>query len=386
MSRATGGPAIEDLAPVLELLHSRQEQRGYIDEGGIAAVAALAGLSPAELYSAITAYPRFRLQAGASPAAVCLAPPCRLAGAKTVLDALAAAEGTHCLGLCDQPVAVLTADGPRIAREPPTLLDPGTPAAVIGVPESAFFSQDDPFETVGAARRRQPQDLIAVVTDSGLHGRGGAGFPAGRKWAAVAAAPGARKFVVCNADESEPGTFKDRYILDHQPRRLLAGLALAGQAIGAQAGVIYIRYEYRPQHQRLLQEISRLRDAGLLGDGFDIVVRRGAGCYICGEETALLNSLEGLRPIPRDRPPYPVTHGLFGAPTLVQNVETLAVLPAIVARGPAWYRQAGSPKLYCVSGDVPSPGLFELPLGIIAGELLERTGASIEDVKAFTLG
>jgi len=380
-------PAVDEFVPVMELLHSAQEQRGYIGEDDIRIIARVAGLSPTELYGAITAYPRFRLAPGEVAEAVCMGPACRLRGAEAVLGGGSSRQETHCLGLCDQAVAVLTAAGPQTARSPDTHLRPAERRApTVGVPESAFFGGDDPFDVVRAARRRLPEELIAMVTESGLQGRGGAGFPTGAKWSAVRAASGGRKFVVCNADESEPGSFKDRYILDNQPRRLLAGMAIAAHAVGASAGVIYIRAEYRSQREGLLEAIARLRGEGLLGDGFDVVVRRGGGLYVCGEETALLNSLEGRRPTPRDRPPYPTTHGLLGAPTLVQNVETLSAVPAIVARGAAWYRDAGSPKLYCISGDVPSPGVFELPMTITAQELLERAGVATGEVKAFTLG
>ncbi len=191
---------------------------------------------------------------------------------------------------------------------------------------------------------------------------------------------------MCNADESEPGTFKDRAILDHQARRLLAGMRIAGHAIGATRGLIYLRYEYARQRDVLSGEIRRLRDEGHLGPGFDVAIRRGAGAYVCGEETALLNSLEGHRPVPRDRPPFPTTRGLFGAPTLVQNVETLAAVPAILHRGGAWYRDAGQPKLFCVSGDVAAPGVFELPLSTTARTLLDLAGADLEGLQAFTLG
>ena len=384
----SGAPAVTGPAPVMELLHLAQEARGYIREEDINAIARVAGLSPTELYGAITAYPRFRLQPGKTGEAVCMGPACRLCGAESVLGAGSDREETHCLGLCDQPVAVLTAVGPRTGRssDAAQLRPAERRAPTIGVRESAFFGGDDPLHAVQAARRHSPEELIATVTESGLQGRGGAGFPTGAKWAAVRAASGERKFVVCNADESEPGSFKDRYILDNQPRRLLAGMAIAARAVGASAGVIYIRAEYRPQYQGLLEAIALLQGEGALGDGFDIVVRRGGGLYVCGEETALLNSLEGRRPVPRDRPPYPTTHGLLGAPTLVQNVETLSAVPAIVGRGATWYKDAGSPKLYCVSGDVPSPGVFELPMTITAQRLLERAGVAAGGVKAFTLG
>lgn len=379
----------DELVPVLELLHSRQAERGHIDTEGLAEAALAADISETELYGAITAYPRFRLQPAAAKPAVCTGPACVMRGAAQVQAALGDTVESHCLGLCEQPVAVFTEDGPRVARERRTsrLTAPEATEPVVGVPESAFFGADDPFDAVRAALGRSPDELIATVTESGLDGRGGAGFPTGRKWEAVREAPGDRKFVVCNADESEPGTFKDRCLLELQPRRVLAGMVIAAHSVSATAGVIYIRYEYGPQYERLLDEIERLKEERLLGDRFDVVVRRGAGSYVCGEETALLNSLEGQRPIPRDRPPYPTSHGLLGAPTLVQNVETLAAVPAIVSHNPDWYReQAKRAKLYCVSGDVPSPGVFELPMTVTARELLERASAKVDEVKAFTLG
>jgi NADH-quinone oxidoreductase subunit F len=376
-----------DIAAALELLHERQARRGFVAEEDLVAVAPVAGLSTTELYGVVTAYPRLHLGAG-SPSAVCCGPVCMMKGAREVGGALGAPGHTACLGLCDQPVGVLAGDGPRVTAQDDALrLEmPAITSVAVGVPESAFFGDDDPFATVDEALGGSPADLINSVCESGLRGRGGAGFPTGRKWAAVRAAEGETKYVVCNADESEPGTFKDRQIIDHQPRRLLAGMCLAGYAIGARLGIVYIRYEYGPQAERLRREIERLRQEGRLGREFDVVVRRGAGAYVCGEETALLNSLEGRGPTPRERPPYPTTHGLFGAPTLVQNVETLAAVPAIVARGPAWYRDARTPKLYCVSGDVASPGVFELPMTVTVRELLTRAGAHIDDIKAFTLG
>lgn len=389
-ARSSGGtPATADggVAPALELLHARQADAGYLSEEDIAEAARATALSTAELYGALTAYPRFRLSPDGAQTLVCSGPACRMRSADA--GAVPGATGdTHCLGLCDQPMALLTPYGPRVAdpASPKSLTPPTVRAPTIDVAESAFFRDDDPFDAARSALGRAPEELVATVAASGLLGRGGAAFPAARKWEMVREAAGDRKFVVCNADESEPGTFKDRYILDHQPRRLLAGMALAAHATGATDGVIYIRYEYQQQYDGLTAEIARLRDEGLLGARFDVVVRRGAGSYVCGEETALLNSLEGKRPIPRDRPPYPTSHGLLGAPTLIQNVETLAAVPAIVARGADWFREAGSPKLYCVSGDVPSPGVFELPMGTPAARLIEAAGATPEVVKAFTLG
>jgi NADH:ubiquinone oxidoreductase subunit F (NADH-binding) len=380
--------AIDDLVPVMELLHSAQERSGYITEDDVLQIAEVAMISPAELYGAITAYPRFRLAAGPTADAVCMGPACRLRGADAARTANYNGEETHCLGLCDQPLAVLGGSGAHIA-DAVNVLQTSTPemrVPTIGVAESVFFADGDPFEAVRTARKLAPDEVISIIGESGLQGRGGAGFPTGAKWSAVKAASGERKFIVCNADESEPGSFKDRHILDNQPRRLLAGMTIAAHAVGADAGVIYIRAEYRSQYEGLLREIERLRDEGWLGDAFDIVVRRGAGLYVCGEETALLNSLEGRRPIPRDRPPYPTTSGLLGQPTVVQNVETLSAVPAIIDHGAAWYREAGSPKLYCVSGDVSRAGNFELPMTTTVRELLEQAGADLDRTKAFTIG
>lgn len=371
------------IVPALEILHRRQDASGYLHEEHLQEAAASCGLTTAELYSAVTAYPRFRLSPEAAKTYVCAGPACRMKGSDEVAGKLAAAK-THCLGLCDRPIALFTEHGPRIWAEPPTL--PTIQPPVIGVAESAFFDGEDILKVTQASLARPAEEIIAAVDASGLLGRGGAAFPAGRKWHMVRAAPGSPKFVICNADESEPGTFKDRYLLDHAPERLLGGMVIAGHAVGAQWGIVYIRYEYGPQYRRLAAATERLRAAGLLGERFDIVVRRGAGPYVCGEETALLNSLEGKRPIPRDRPPYPTERGLYGLPTLVHNVETLAAIPAIVSRGAEWFRSVGRPKLYCVSGDVPSPGVFELPMDTTVSGLLEMAGVDRIGVKAFTMG
>jgi NADH:ubiquinone oxidoreductase subunit F (NADH-binding) len=375
----------EETSPVLEILHEAQEQNGHLREADIAGAARKAGTSAAELYGAISAYPRFRLEPGTTATLVCTSPACLMAGASAALRGITDSAETHCLGLCDQPVAVLTPDGARIWEDGKLALPAGSEPIVAGA-ESAFFGSDDPMAVAHDALARDPEEAISAVTDSGLEGRGGAGFPAGRKWRTVRDAAGRRKYVVCNLDESEPGTFKDRAILRSQPGRILAGMIIAAHAVGASHGVVYIRYEYEAQRQRLLAEIEHLRADGLLGNGFDIVVRRAAGLYVCGEETALLNSLEGKRPVPRDRPPYPAGHGLYGRPTLIQNAETLAAVPSIIGRGAAWFRDAGMPKLYCISGDIPEPGVFELPMTVTAGDLVERGGGTRANVKAFTLG
>jgi NADH:ubiquinone oxidoreductase subunit F (NADH-binding) len=378
------GTAPGDIAPVLELLHRAQEEQGYLREEDIARVARTAETSPSELYGAVSAYARFRLRLAPATDEVCTGPACLMAGAQEVRAELKAKE-THCLGLCDQPVAVLTPDGAQVLRGGALDL-PGTLAPQSHTTDSAFFGGDDPLEAVRTALTLAPDQVIAEVTASGLQGRGGAGFPTGQKWEMVRRAPGEPKYVVCNLDESEPGTFKDRMIVDHQAERVVAGIVIAAHAVGAERAVIYIRFEYGAQRTLLIDAIERFRATGINEGRPEIVIRRAAGLYVCGEETALLNSLEGRRPIPRDRPPYPTDRGLFGRPTLIQNAETLAAVPAIISRGVGWHGGRGSPKLYCVSGDVPKPGVFECPLGVSAGDLIGYAGASAETVKAFTLG
>ncbi|RME40813.1 MAG: NADP oxidoreductase, partial [Caldilineae bacterium] len=234
-----------------------------------------------------------------------------------------------------------------------------------------------------------PAQVIEAVTESGLQGRGGAGFPAGRKWAFTAAAPGKPKYILCNADESEPGTFKDRVLLEHDPHRVLEGILLAGYAVGAEHGIIYLRGEYLSAFHRLEQAIEQARAAGLLGDRilgtdfhFHLDLHRGSGAYICGEETALIESLEGKRGEPRMRPPYPPTYGLWGKPTVVNNVETLANVPDIVRDGAEAFKQHET-KLYCLSGHVTRQGLIEAPLGLTLRQAIETYGGGMAGGASF---
>ena len=231
-----------------------------------------------------------------------------------------------------------------------------------------------------------PERVIEEVSASKLVGRGGAAFPTGRKWAAVATQPAQPHYLVCNADESEPGTFKDRALLEEDPFAVVEAMTIAGLATGAEKGYLYVRGEYPLAEARLANAIARARDGGrlgpnILGSGiaFDIELRRGAGAYICGEETALFESIEGKRGEPRNKPPFPVEVGLFGKPTTVNNVETLANIPAIVLEGGAAFAAAGTegstgPKLFCLSGNVARPGVYEVPFGTTLGELLELGG------------
>lgn len=227
-----------------------------------------------------------------------------------------------------------------------------------------------------------PKQLIEEIKNSGLRGRGGAGFPTGLKWSFVAGSPGKKKYVICNADESEPGTFKDRLILEGDPHSIIEAMAIAGYAVGADEGFIYIRGEYILAQERLRKAILQAHEYGMLGKNifnsnfsFDIHVHSGAGAYICGEETALIESIEGKRGEPRPRPPFPTTHGLWGKPTLVNNVETLANIPPIVRNGAKWYRSIGTPsspgtKVYTILGNVNVTGLIEVPMGITLREVI----------------
>ena len=235
-----------------------------------------------------------------------------------------------------------------------------------------------------------PEQVIEHVDKSGLQGRGGAGFPTGRKWSFVRSADGTPKYVICNADESEPGTFKDRLVLEGDPFSILEAMTIAAYAVGAEEGFVYIRGEYALAYQRLENAIQQAEARGLLGEhifgrdfNFHIHLHAGAGAYICGEETALIESIEGKRGQPRARPPYPPTFGLWGKPTLVNNVETLANIPHIVQNGGEWYHQFGTDKsrgtkVYTILGNVNFTGVIEVPLGITLREVIEIYGRGMK--------
>ncbi|MDT0401882.1 NAD(P)H-dependent oxidoreductase subunit E [Streptomyces edwardsiae] len=242
-----------------------------------------------------------------------------------------------------------------------------------------------------------PAAVIREVTDAGLVGRGGAAFPTGRKWQATASQPDHPHYLVCNADESEPGTFKDRVLMEGDPFALVEAMTIAAYATGAHHGYLYLRGEYPRATARMEHAIAQARARGLLGDdvlgqgyAFDIEIRRGAGAYICGEETALFNSIEGYRGEPRTKPPFPVEKGLFGKPTVENNVETLVNVLPILTMGAQAYAAIGTekstgPKLFCVSGSVARPGIYELPFGATLGELLDLAGVR-DNLRAVLLG
>ena len=388
------------LLPVLQELHDRD---GYLSEEALHSVAVGLRIPIADLFGTVTFYHHFsREPGGLSAPRVCTGPVCKMKGAEALLAALDGATPMPCSGRCDDPIPVLrghdtlvglTADALESRRSP---LPPDAPA---GVEECVFADIREPgrasiagyqatggYEGLRLALEKTPEDLLQVMSDSGLAGRGGAGFPTGVKWKAVADAEGNPKTIVCNADEGEPGCFKDRCLMDYDPHAIVEGMVLAAYATGAIRGFIYLRYEY-PETERVLdQALAEARAAGLLGSSilgsdfeFDLYVRRGAGAYICGEETSLLNSLEGKHPFPRNRPPYPVTHGFEDLPTVINNVETLASVAPIVRRGAEWYKglgrgeQAGT-KVISLSGDVTRPGNYEVPLGFPLLELIEWAG------------
>jgi NADP-reducing hydrogenase subunit HndC len=251
------------------------------------------------------------------------------------------------------------------------------------------------YRALGFALREPPDKVLEAIEASGLRGRGGAGFPAGRKWRMVAEAEASPKYVIANADESEPGTFKDRVLMEHDPHLLLEGLGLAAYAVGANQGFIYIRGEFEWIAKRLERAIWQAEEHGWLGrniqgSGFslELHVHRGAGTYICGEETALIESFEGKRGQPRSRPPYPTTHGYLGRPTLVNNVETLCQAPAILNRGPAWFKSLGpanSPgtKVFTMTGHICRPGAFETTLGLTLRQVIDQFGGGMRPNSRF---
>ncbi|MCR5220283.1 MAG: SLBB domain-containing protein [bacterium] len=259
------------------------------------------------------------------------------------------------------------------------------------------FSQIPFGEGLKKGVQLTPEELIKVVRDSNIRGRGGAGFPTGMKWSFTAAAKGDKKYVVCNADEGEPGTFKDRVIFSNWAKLVFEGMALAGYAIGADEGIIYLRGEYTFLRNQLEKELEEERAAGLLGQNvagkegfsFDIHVHMGSGAYVCGEETALLEALEGHRGEARNRPPFPATCGYLGKPTVVNNVETFAWIASILVKGADWFKGLGTEKsaglkLFSVSGDVERPGVYEFPFGITVEQLLKEVGG--EGAKAVQIG
>ena len=259
-----------------------------------------------------------------------------------------------------------------------------------------LFSAYKRGEGIKKALKQKREDILFELKDSALKGRGGAGFPTSTKWMLTAAAKAEKKFIVCNADEGEPGTFKDRVLLMEYPQLVFEGMVIGGYTIGAKTGIVYLRAEYEYMLEQLENYLANMREDNLLGEGilgtdfsFDISIRLGSGAYVCGEETALIESLEGNRGEPRNRPPFPVNTGYMGYPTSVNNVETLAAVPHIITKGGSWFKKFGTDrstgsKLFSVSGDCEKPGVYELPWGTSINELLEIVSA--RNTKAVQVG
>jgi NADH-quinone oxidoreductase subunit F len=421
-------------------LHALQSRAGWISEGGLDYLCARLGVPPAEAWGVATFYALFTtVPRPRRVLHVCDDIACRCNGADALISAAERMLGpawhpptgdtsalerdavvwmrSPCLGLCDRAPAMLLSeagDPPRerpigraslaaigdcltghvsTADASPRLHQQGDPSlallARVGVvdPESLdAYRASGGYRALRRAFELGPEGVLREISDSGLVGRGGAAFPTGRKWDAVARTPARPHFLVCNADESEPGTFKDRVLLEGDPFSLLEGITIAAYATGCEHAFIYVRGEYPLAIERLSNAIALATAHGLLGDDvmgrgarLHVEVRKGAGAYICGEETALFNSIEGMRGEPRSKPPFPVQAGLFGKPTVVNNVETLCNVPIIVAAGGSAFATVGTAqstgtKLFCVCGCVRNAGVYELPFGATLRELLELAG------------
>jgi NADH-quinone oxidoreductase subunit F len=406
---------------LLPVLWEVQTAFGHIDAEAVRAISHALRVPEADIYGVISFYTLFHDQpTGETIIRICTDPACALAGADSILDSLRSrlsldggettADGrytvlhTTCLGLCEHaPAALLSKRGVGEMSYAPIsdlgclLSDCDRQRAVrIGGEHRVLLERAggqhrqtlDEYGDYSALRHAlhdmTPDSVIAEVEASGLIGRGGAAFPTGMKWKLTRQAASQPHYVVCNADESEPGTFKDRVLMEGQPHLLLEGMALCGYAVGAQKGYLFIRGEYPEATQRLQSALGEAQAAGFLGDhilgsdfSFHVEIRRGAGAYICGEETALFEAIEGKRGFPRMKPPFPTTHGLFGKPTAVNNVETLCAALVVIERGAAWFRQYGTEKstgtkLVAVSGHVNRPGVYEIAPGITLRTLLDQ--------------
>ena len=366
---------------VLELL----EHHGGLRPGVVQQVSRETGVPAADVYGVATFYTLV-----ARPDAnvrVCQGLSCKLGGADELLAKLTtdgvAHEAVSCLGACDRPPVAIDAGLELATVGPPGGLTPDDPE----LPMNLAGAEDPTWPAFAKARGMGAAEVLDQVDQSGLQGRGGAGFPAAFKWKAVARHASDTRYLVMNADEGEPGTFKDRALMLHRPHLVMEGLAIAALAAGADTAFIYVRGEF-PDARRALERALTETTAEL--DWLDVRFVMGHGAYICGEETALLEAIEGRRGMPRLKPPYPTDKGLWGQPTLMNNVETLACVPSIVVRGAQWFRDQGraepGSKLYCVSGHVQRPGTYELPLGATLDEVVKAAGGYVGTPKAFSPG
>ena len=352
---------------LLPALRAAQRRVGWVSEGALGHASRRLGVPPADAYGVASFYALLALEERpADVMHVCTDLACQLKGATVPPGA----HASPCLGLCElAPASLRTIAG----EEPREIQLPEHRLPVHGDRLLRRIVSGEPygeFTALARARDMGPEAVIKVIADSKLLGRGGAAFPTGTKWEAVAKQPAQPHYLVCNADESEPGTFKDRVIMEQDPFALVEGMAIAMYATGCEKGYIYIRAEYPLAHERMQD--------GIEASGFDIELRIGAGAYVCGEETALFQSIEGYRGEPRNKPPFPVEVGLFGKPTVVNNVETLVNVPLILNG------DTRETRLFCLSGHVGKPGLYEVELGTTLRGLLEL--AETQAPKAVLLG
>lgn len=390
---------------LIEFLHLLQEAYHALHARHLVALAEEMRLALAEVYEVASFYAHFDIvkEGGDPPPAltvrVCDGIACMLAGGEALLGTLPARLGpgvrvvrAPCMGACDKAPAALIGQAPHA----PASGDSVAAAVAAGATRPAIpdyrglaaYRADGGYRLLEDCRsgRRDVEEVLAALEASALRGLGGAGFPTGRKWRLVRGYPRPRLMAV-NADEGEPGTFKDRHFLETDPQRFLEGMLIGAWAVEADAVYIYLRDEYPQCRETLLAEIAALDAAGLTG-GTRIHLRRGAGAYICGEESAMLESIEGRRGLPRHKPPFPAEVGLFGRPTLINNVETLYWVRDIVEKGPAWYDGKGrrgrkGPRTFSVSGRVKIPGIKIAPAGITARELIDEYCGGMLDGHAF---
>lgn len=393
---------------LLPALHALQDAAGAVTKGGLAYVCERLTVPPAEAYGVATFYALFDVGgSGGASVHVCDDIVCAQYGAEDLCAALDEKgvdyHRSPCLGQCDRapaamfhqpgigygnaaPVNTQSVADPIFEELPPGFMhqDPADVVLLsrIGVvdPESLeSYRRLGGFSTLGRVRSAGADAALAELKKSNLRGRGGAAFPLGVKWEGVRNAPGEEKYVIANGDESEPGTFKDRLLMEADPFALIEAMAIYGFVTGATKGYIYVRGEYPTAEKRLRDAIFQTEQAGLLGDSLTLEVRRGAGAYICGEETALFASIEGQRGEPRQKPPFPTEAGVFGKPTGVNNIETLFAALSVLANGADTFlgfgtEQSTGPKLFCVSGAVERPGVYEVPFGTTLGHLLDLAG------------
>jgi len=353
---------------LIEHLHTLNDHFGGLSAGHIAALAHLLGLAQVDVYETATFHAHFNVAKAPHPPVtlrICDGPACRMAGAKMLLKGALAAFGDQidvhaapCQGACDTPPSAIMGKA-RIASATLEKLQAQDTALA-------------PLPPIGTVKIPNAPDIHAALDKAGLRGMGGAGFPASRKWAFFDDAPVDRVLVV-NADEGEPGTFKDRHLLETEPEKVLNGMLIAARALGVQDIFFYLRDEYPHIHAMLGDVFKRMKI-----DGVTLHLRRGAGAYICGEETALLNSLEGKRGQPRNRPPYPAQHGYKGRPTITHNVETLYWIADIAERGADAYVSEGRPRFYSVSGRVNSPSVYRAASTTTVAELIDMAGGMLD--------